>query len=198
MANGIHWSRIRIRRMVTNLQADTRQHLAISVLGSNRRDTARQLTRSISEAGCNLLESRMMHLAESFSMQLLVSGNWDAIARLEQSLPKLEREFDLHFLTQRTERRRHSIDRIPYAVDAISLDQPGIVAGLIQFFNDADILVEEMTTRTYPAMHTGAPMLAVQMVVNIPADAHIGMLREHFTDFCDHCNLDAVLEPIKS
>jgi hypothetical protein len=47
-------------------------------------------------------------------------------------------------------------------------------------------------------MHTGAPMLSVQMTVNIPADTHIGTLREHFTEFCDRFNLDAVLEPIKS
>ena len=180
------------------LQEKSRQYLAISVLGSDRLDTARQLTRSISDAGCNLLESRMMHLASAFSMQMLVSGPWDAIARLEQTLPRIERELDVRCTAKRAERQMNAIDRVPYAVDAVCLDQPGVVAALIEFFNSGDITVEELTTRTYPALHTGAPMLSVQLVVSIPSDTHIGMLRENFTDFCDRCNLDAVLEPIKS
>lgn len=184
--------------MVKILQEKSRQFLAITALGSDRLDTARQLTRSISDAGCNVLESRMMHLASTFSMQMLISGGWDAIARLEQALPKLERELGVRFLSQRTERAASHADRVPYGVDAVCLDQPGVVAALIEFFNSGDVTVEELTTRTYPAMHTGAPMLATQMVVSIPADTHIGMLRENFTDFCDRCNLDAVLEPIKS
>jgi len=27
---------------------------------------------------------------------------------------------------------------------------------------------------------------------------HIGVLREEFMDFCDHLNLDAIFEPVKS
>ncbi|MDX1444033.1 MAG: ACT domain-containing protein [Gammaproteobacteria bacterium] len=180
------------------LQDKSRQFLALSVLGSDRLDTARQLTRSISDAGCNLLESRMMHLATAFSMQMLVSGSWDSVARLEQALPKMERELGVRCLATRTERQMNEIDRVPYAVDAVCLDQPGVVAAMIDFFNGGDIHVEELTTRTYPALHTGAPMLSVQLVVSIPSEMHIGMLRENFTDFCDRCNLDAVLEPIKS
>jgi glycine cleavage system transcriptional repressor len=40
-------------------------------------------------------------------------------------------------------------------------------------------------------------MFAVQMAVNIPADTHVGRLREEFMEFCDNLNLDAIMEPIK-
>lgn len=157
-----------------------------------------RLTRCVSEVGCNILESRMTFLSADFAMLILVEGPWDAIARLEQSAARLERELGIRLVTDRTEARTPVLDRIPYAVDAVCLDQPGIVHNLVDFFVAADITIAELTTRTYPAVHTGAPMLSVQMAVNIPADTHLGTLREHFTDFCDRFNLDAVLEPIKS
>jgi glycine cleavage system transcriptional repressor len=55
-----------------------------------------------------------------------------------------------------------------------------------------------LSTRSYAAAHTGAPMFSVQMIVNVPSRLHIGVLREEFMDFCDHLNLDAIFEPVKS
>ena len=140
----------------------------------------------------------MTVLGADFAILLLIDGSWDAVARLEQTFTRLERDLGIRILANRTNARPPMLDHIPYAVDAVCLDQPSIVHHLVDFFVGSDISVAELTTRTYPAMHTGAPMLSVQMAVNIPADTHIGTLREHFTEFCDQFNLDAVLEPIKS
>ena len=57
--------------------------------------------------------------------------------------------------------------------------------------------IAELTTRSYAAAHTGAPMFSVQMTVYIPARIHVSALREEFMDLCDHMNLDAILEPAK-
>ncbi|HEX7029059.1 MAG TPA: ACT domain-containing protein [Gammaproteobacteria bacterium] len=185
-----------VRRTI--LQGKARQSLAITALGPERPETVLRLTRSISDAGCNVLESRMTFLGAEFAMLLLIDGSWDAVARFEQSVPRLERDLGVRMVTDRAESRPPMLDRVPYAVDAVCLDQPGVVHHLVDFFVAGDIHVAELTTRTYPALHTGAPMLSVQMAVNIPAETHIGTLREHFTEFCDRFNLDAVLEPIKS
>ena len=56
----------------------------------------------------------------------------------------------------------------------------------------------EVSTRSYAAAHTGAPMFAVQIVINVPGKLHVAQLREEFMDFCDSLNLDAILEPVKS
>ena len=68
---------------------------------------------------------------------------------------------------------------------------------LAGFFADRNINIEDMATSTYAAAHTGTPMFSVHMTVGIPADMHIGALREEFMDYCDGLNLDAVLEPLK-
>ena len=194
----IHWRHAIVSTRGTNLQGKARQLLAITALGRERPETALRLTRSISDAGCNILESRMTFLGAEFAIMLLIDGSWDAVARLEHGFARMERDLGVRLLSSRTEARPPMLDRIPYAVDSVCLDQPGIVHHLVDFFVGGDISVAELTTRTYPAIHTGAPMLSVQMAVNIPAEMHIGTLREHFTEFCDRFNLDAVLEPIKS
>ena len=64
-------------------------------------------------------------------------------------------------------------------------------------FQSRGIDIAELSTRSYAAAHTGAPMFSVQMIVHVPSRIHIAALREEFMDFCDHLNLDAILEPVK-
>ena len=52
-----------------------KQHLAVSVIGSDRTGMVHELTRVISECGGNITESRMVALGAEYAMQLLVSWN---------------------------------------------------------------------------------------------------------------------------
>ena len=87
---------------------------------------------------------------------------------------------------------------MPYAVDIVSLDQQGIVFNLANFFASRDIEIADVATRSYAAAHTGSPMIAVQMAINVPSAVHIAQLREEFLEICDRLNLDAILEPVKA
>jgi glycine cleavage system transcriptional repressor len=175
-----------------------KQYLAVSAIGSDRAGMVRDLTQIISECGGNVAESRMAALGAEFAMALLVSGNWHALARIESELSRLAESGALSLHLKRTELRSARTDLLPYSVDIVSLDQSGIVAGLAGFFTARSIEVSEVSTRTYAASHTGAPMFALQMVVQVPSKLHISQLREEFMDFCDSLNLDAILEPVKS
>jgi glycine cleavage system transcriptional repressor len=104
----------------------------------------------------------------------------------------------LNVQLKRTEPKPARTDMLPYSVDIVSLDQTGIVAGLSGFFANRGIDIIEVSTRSYPAAHTGAQMFAVQMVINVPGKQQVAQLREEFMDFCDSLNLDAILEPVKS
>jgi len=140
----------------------------------------------------------MTVLGGEFAMLLLVSGNWNNITKLENTLPKLEQRLSLTISARRTNEREPRYNLLPYAVDVVCLDQPGIVYNLANFFSERKIGISDLTTRSYAAAHTGAPMFAVQMAVNIPADLHIGTLREEFMEFCEELNLDAIMEPVKA
>ena len=61
-----------------------------------------------------------------------------------------------------------------------------------------DIEIADVATRSYAAAHTGSPMFAVQMAINVPATVHVAQFREEFLEICDRLNLDAILEPVKA
>jgi glycine cleavage system transcriptional repressor len=73
-----------------------------------------------------------------------------------------------------------------------------IVYSLTNFFSSRSISIEDLVTRSYSAPHTGASMFSVNIVIGVPANTHIAMLRDEFMDFCDELNLDAIMEPIKT
>jgi len=156
------------------------------------------ITRVIFDCGGNIEESRMTTLGSEFAMLMLVSGNWHTLGKLERELEKLDHASNLTFSIRKTDVRKSRDDLMPYAVDVVSLDQEGIVFNLAAFFASRNIEIGDVATRRYAAAHTGAPMFAVQMAVNIPSTIHIAQLRDEFLELCDRLNLDAILEPVKS
>ncbi len=173
------------------------QLIVITAMGSDRPGVVHDLTKAVLECGGNIVESRMTALGSEFAMLLLVSGNWHTLARLESELKKVGESSDLSVTVKRTEARTRRENMLPYAVDVVCLDQPGIVFNLATFFSAREIDIAELNTRSYAAAHTGAPMFSVQMTINVPGEIQISALRDEFMDFCDQLNLDAIMEPVK-
>lgn len=172
-------------------------YLVISALGKDRPGIVKSLSKKILDEGCNITDSRMTVLGGEFAILLLVSGQWNTLAKLENVLPELQEELGLTIIGKRTEQRSQTNNLLPYMVEVVSLDHPGIVNQLAEFFSERNINIEDMVTTNYAAAHTGTPMFSVHMSVGIPADVHLAGLRDEFMDYCDALNLDAVIEPIK-
>ncbi len=173
------------------------QLIVISAIGADRTGVVQDLTKVILACGGNIEESRMTTLGREFAMLLLVSGNWHTLSRLEQGLDKLCQSGDLSVSIRKTDAKPVEEDRMPYAVDVVALDQQGIVFNLANFFASRDIEIADAATRCYAAAHTGAPMFAVQMTVNVPSSIQVAQLRDEFLELCDRLNFDAILEPVK-
>lgn len=172
-------------------------HLVISALGEDRPGIVNELTKTILETGCNVLDSRMTVLGGEFAIMLLVSGPWNAVAKLETTLPNTQERLGLTLQSKRTSPRGGKRDALPYAVEVVGMDHPGIVNQLARFFSDRKINIEDLRTDSYAAAHTGTPMFSVHLVIGVPASLHLAELREQFLAVCDEMNLDAVMEPVK-
>lgn len=171
--------------------------MVISAVGGDSSAIVHELSRVILDCGGSIKESRMAGLGADFGVLALVSGNWHTITRLEHELERFGEEHSTSMQFKRTSPRRLGKELLPYAVDVVGLDQPGIVHSLSGFFTTRQVEIGEISTRSYAANQTGAPMFSVQMFVNIPSSVHIAGLREEFMDFCDQLNVDAIMEPVK-
>lgn len=174
-----------------------KHYLVISAVGNDRPGIVNDLSEVVFEHECNIDDSRMTVLGGEFALMLLVSGNWNTIAKLEASLPKLQSKLDLTLIFKRTEARATRKNSLPYSVEVIAIDHPGIVYQVANFFSSRQINIEDLLTSSYPAAHTGSPVFNLSMRIALPSDIHIATLREQFLEFCDELNLDSVIEPLK-
>jgi glycine cleavage system transcriptional repressor len=171
--------------------------IAISMMGANRVGLIENFTKAVRDCGCSVGDSRMTVLGDRFSMLILLTGTWDAIAKIETMLPRLETQLQVKILSQRAEPRKRHNNMMPYAIEVVAVDRQGIVHEITQFFTQREIGVEDMYSGTYAAAHTGTPMFSLHMTISVPTDVSIAGLRGEFMDFCDHLNLDAIMEPVK-
>ncbi|MBK8973576.1 MAG: glycine cleavage system protein R [Hahellaceae bacterium] len=171
-------------------------HLVVSALGEDRPGIVNELAKCCADYQCNIVDSRMTLLGGEFAIVMMLSGPWDAIAKLESALPQVARKLDLLMHIKQTSQR--GVARtITYSVNVVSMDHPGIVHEIANFFSLRRINIEDLQTSTYCAPHTGTQMFNLTMTINLPTDTHLATLREDFMIFCDDRNLDAMIEPVR-
>lgn len=178
-------------------QPAQQQYLVISALGQDRPGIVNDLALHVTDAGCNIVDSRMTVLGGEFAIMMMVEGAWSAVAKLETQLPSLQKKLGLTIISKRTEEHEPTTGGRPYMVEVIAMDHPGIVYQLANFFSSRNINIQDLYTDSYRAAHSGAQMFSANITVNLPATTQVARLREEFLDFCDALNLDAVLEPVK-
>jgi len=174
------------------------QLIVLSAIGTDRAGVVNDISKVILECGGNIEESRMTALGSEFAVLMLITGNWHTLTKLKSALDKLQGSGDLEISLRKTGLRTDRRDCMPYAVDVVALDQPGIVFHLASFFAVRNIEIADLATRRYAAAHTGAPMFAVQISVDVPSSISVSQLRDEFLELCEQLNLDSILEPVKS
>lgn len=176
------------------MTSSIRDCLAITASGEDRVGLVEQLTDRISASGCNIEQSRMGVLGGQFALIMLLTGEHGALAHLAGQLGPLGGELGLAIIHKWTREREPAGRTMPYQVEVVALDHPGIVHGLAGFFARHSINIEALETDTYAAPHTGTAMFAVHMMLGVPASTPVAALREAFFAYCDDLNLDASLE----
>ncbi len=171
--------------------------LVLSVLGAARADLMVGVFKAFKECGCNVEEGRMSHLGSEFALIVMLSGAWDAIAKIEDMLPKLEKKLDVSISSRRTNTRKSDREAMPYAVEVVSVNRSGVVEDIADFFSTREIGIEDMFAGSYEANHTGTEMFSLHITISIPVDHSIASLRGEFMEFCDQLNIDSIMEPVK-
>lgn len=172
-------------------------HLVITALGDHDPRIIEHFTRAVKDCGCTISESRMVALGDCFAMIMMLAGTWDAVAKMEDLLPRLEERLHLSITSSRSQPQRPNQSLMPYAIDVVSFDQIGVVHDITKFIANNNIDIQALYTNSYKAAHTDTPMISLHMTINIPTNVSIAALRGDFMDFCDQLNLDAIMEPVK-
>ena len=172
-------------------------YLLINAYSTHPESPLLAVTRRVADSGCNLADTRLATVGRDVSLTALAVGSWDAVAKLESMLTRLEREDGLRINSYRTAAKPLQSNLLPYVVEVVAADKPGILFQLADFFDRQGITIESLHSSRYRAMQTGADMFSAQITIGVPASMHIAALRDDFLEFCDHLNLDAIMDPMK-
>ncbi len=170
------------------------KQLVISAIGSDRPGIVNELSQLIVQNNGNIDDSRMTVLGGEFAIILLISATAGELDKIEQILNQQAASLKLNIITKRTTDDALPEKRMPYIVEVLAMDNPGIVYKLADFFSSQDINIQSMQTDRYPAPHTGTQMFAIEMVIAVPQTIIINDLRDDFLDLCEDMNLDASIE----
>jgi len=173
------------------------QHVVITAQGKYSLNLVEQLSKAIADNGCNIVYCHMATPGSEFSISMMISGTWDAIAKIESAMPKLEKQLTITIQFKRTNLVSPSKNLMPYAIDVICSDRPGVVHEITKFIADNNIDIRDMYANSYETAQTATRMYSIHMTINIPIDISIASLRGDFMQLCDQLNLDAIMEPVK-
>jgi glycine cleavage system transcriptional repressor len=167
------------------------EQLVITALGGDRPGIVSELSDVLHYHGLNIEDSRMSALGGEFAILLLVSGEKKSIDSFVSNTADLEETLQMKLLIKLTQPMQQQTGVVPYHVEVVSIDHPGIVHKLASFFSSRRINIVDLETERYAAPHTGSPMFALNMTIGIPSQQSISKLREDFLEMCDELNLDA-------
>ena len=168
--------------------------LVISALGQDKPGIVKALSKTILDNGGNICDSRMSVLGDEFALVMMVSCSSEVIANIENSMFALQDTVGLTIICKQTAARHAADKRIPYEINIVAMDNPGIVHDVTDFLHDKHVNVEELSTSTYSAPHTGTTMFSLDLSVSLPATLNVSTFKNEFLSFCDELNLDAMIQ----
>ncbi len=176
--------------------ACVQNYLILSAIGLNQPDIISELSRACYQCGCNLLNTKSNLLGEDLAITMFLSGNWGAIAKMEAAFPSLEKKLGLSIQTRRTREPGVMEQSMPYTIQIVALDRPGILAEFSDFLLEQGIQTEELSSHTY-ITHPGTRMASLHFTISVPEKVHLATLRENFMAYCDNKNLEGFIEPLR-
>lgn len=173
-----------------------RAFVVLTAVGPDRVGIVDDLSGAVSDADCNIEESKMAVLGGEFAVIMLVSGPEQPVRRLSASLAGFGRERGLSIECRPTT-EPYAADRgRPYLLSAVSLDTPGIVHSVTEVLRRHEVNIEDLQTDTAAAPWTGAPMFRMTAHLILGPGVSAARLKDDLALLQQTHDLDITLSPV--
>ncbi|MCZ7647641.1 MAG: transcriptional regulator [Planctomycetota bacterium] len=173
------------------------EHAVLTAVGPDKPGLVDAVSKFILECGGNLEDSRMAVLGGEFAMLILVSGSEAAMGKVLAGAEAAGARAGLSLQARRTRAPEQAAasGTIPYALDAYSMDHPGIVQRISHFLAERGINVRALETRLSLAPVTGQPLFSLHATLDVPSGVKVAQLRASLEAIGADENIDVELKP---
>ncbi len=173
------------------------EYSVISVVGPDSIGIMETIAAAAAEIGANIEETRASILGGEFAVIMLVSGNEGVGAALNTSLPKALAGRGMTISVRPTTLPGHAAG-IPYMIESLSLDTPGIVRAVTQALLAQAINIENLECTVASAPLSGSPMFKMRIAVNITPGTKLALLKSELARVAEAHDLDISVRPLRS
>jgi glycine cleavage system transcriptional repressor len=173
------------------------EYSVITVVGPDSIGIMETISSAVAETGANIEETRASILGGEFAVIMLVSGKAGGTSALETRLPGLLSKKGLTVIVRRTVGPARS-GGLPYIIESISLDTPGIVRAMTGVLLERGLNIEDLESTVSAAPLTGSPMFRMRIMINISPGPKLIALREELSRVAEEHDLDISVRPLRS
>jgi glycine cleavage system transcriptional repressor len=171
-------------------------YAVLSTLGPDRKGMADDIANIAIEFNCNIEDSKMSVLGGEFAVIMLISGEENSIKDLISKADDLGNRFDMKINIKETSAPLSVQQGIPYMLESISMDTPGIVHSITRYLREMSINIEDLETDKSAAPLTGTPMFHMRAHIIIPTSVNLSEFKDRLNDIEHEKNLDIHLKAI--
>lgn len=147
----------------------TQHQLIVTILGTDRSGILSELAAMVSDAQCNILDSRQAIYGREFSLTMILEGAHQAITRAECLIPPLCQRLDLLSMMKRTSHHaKQNLEHL-FDVEFSGDDNAGLIEAVTGFFAERNASISAFRQRTFSDTDSGRHTMRCKFVVNIPS-----------------------------
>lgn len=176
------------------------QHLVITAVGTDRPGICNEVVHLVTQAGCNIMDSRIAIFGKEFTLIMLVSGSASHTTRVETTLPLLGQEHDLITIVKRTSPHDQQHNAYNVEVYVESDDKPGLTEKFTQFFADKQIGMFSLSAQTISKskLESNKDQFHIAITAHVDSECNLMQLQEDFDALCKELGVQGSLNFIKN
>ena len=129
-------------------------YLVVTAIGTDRTGIVGDLTRLVHNCNCNILDSRMAIFGREFTFIMMLSGERQAIAKAESTLPSSSHEIGLLTMMKRTSKQQKLDDEeenphTNLVIEYFGPDTPGTLNSVTEFLAKQEVHIASLKTDAF-------------------------------------------------
>jgi glycine cleavage system transcriptional repressor len=164
--------------------------------GADRPGVVDEVSLFLLDRGGNIRDSKMTNLGGRFAIIAEINGSEEALARIRRELPEIGHQLHMHLELHAED--QHAVqayrNTAPHRLIASGKDQAGVLYRMSHLLRVLNINIDDIRSTLGEAADEAAPPFVLELLLSVPKETPITMLRDYLSHLCQQMHINWELE----